>query len=272
MSGTERVALDSLSTIELLERTEEIALRDPSGDSEQRWNHVVALHRRTDVAIFERAAAWCGSEQPLLRALGADVLGQLGCLDSHPFAAASTPILLARLADAEPAVLASALLGLAHLGTGDLQPILSLAAHRSGHVRYAVAYCLGARDEPEARAALVTLSADEDPKVRDWATFGLGSLSEVDSSEIRAALAARLHDDDLDARAEAIIGLARRGDERAILAIQRELDRDEVGSLVIDAATELPRRSFLPGLEALLEMNPEDAQILVAIERCRAAR
>ncbi len=81
----------------------------------------------------------------------------------------------------------------------------------------------------EALNALIELSADADAKVRDWATFALGTLAEADSPALRDALAARLDDADEDTRMEAVHGLALRGDERAE-APARDLlaDRDHV--------------------------------------------
>ena len=60
--------------------------------------------------------------------------------------------------------------------------------------------------------ALIELSADPEPGVRDWATFALGTLAPQDTPALRDALAARLDDPDDDTRLEAVHGLALRGD------------------------------------------------------------
>jgi|RhiMetdeSRZDD1v2_1073273.scaffolds.fasta_scaffold80101_2 hypothetical protein len=49
---------------------------------------------------------------------------------------------------------------------------------------------------------LIELSRDVEPGARDWATFGLGTYSKIDSPEIRAALLARLADEDDETRGE----------------------------------------------------------------------
>jgi HEAT repeat protein len=97
---------------------------------------------------------------------------------------------------------------LGHMGdVRGLPAVLRHAAHPSEEVRLSVAFAipLVAGDPPAAEAieALIQLSADPDPDVRDWATFGLGSQFEDDTNAIRDALAARLADEKGDAPGEA---------------------------------------------------------------------
>jgi HEAT repeat protein len=125
------------------------------------------------------------------------------------------------------------------------------------------------RDELPAQRLLIELSADSAEAVRDWATFGLGTCCLSDSPEIRAALVERLEDTDDQTRGEAIFGLAKRKDPRALPAIARELARDEVSGLAIEAAEKMPDQRFLPALEALLRSSPEDEDIIEAIAACR---
>ena len=65
--------------------------------------------------------------------------------------------------------------------------------------------------------------SDEDGDVRDWATFGIGQQDDTDDETTREALFARVEDEHSDARMEAIIGLARRHDERVRSHLMREL-------------------------------------------------
>ncbi len=64
----------------------------------------------------------------------------------------------------------------------------------------------------DAVDVLAVLSRDPDTDVRGWATFGLGSMIDRDTAQVRAALIARLDDPDADTRGEALVGLAARGD------------------------------------------------------------
>lgn len=253
----------------LLEQVLAAARRDPSREADERWELLRELHRRGDETTRDAALEWCASPEPLVRCLGADVLGQLGFAEGFPHARESEPVLMALLQDPDETVLACAMVALAHLDAGDVAAIARHAGHPSAEVREAVAFCLADRQEAVARQALVTLSADEDTDVRNWATFGLGT--ETDSPEIREALAARLSDPDEEVRGEAMRGLAARGDVRAIPAILEEIEQDQVMDIAIEAAALLPDRRFVPALEELLEQFPESADLKIAVERCRDA-
>jgi HEAT repeat protein len=124
------------------------------------------------------------------------------------------------------------------------------------------------QEDSHLTVPVIALSCDEDSNVRDWATFGLGSIIDIDSTAIREALLARLKDDDDETRIEAIEGLALRGDARVVPVILREFDDDIA-----------PEQSFLPSerlIEALQKMaNDENyegdkSELRQAIEQCEA--
>lgn len=279
--------LTTLPTPELLECVLRLAAEDPTGQSDKRWDVVLVLHTRAEPLVYQRAAEWCASDQPFERMLGADILAQLGATTKvvarrrRPFARQSTPILEGLLADADPLVVSSALFALGHLSRGDTSKIAALAAHSSADVRHAVAVALGGRDELPALQALILLAADNDEDVRNWATFGLGARCDADSPEIRAVLVSRLSDGNPEIRGEAMVGLARRGDQRAIGPVLDALSETEVpvlsgseraGMLAVEAAEHLGSPGFVPSLERLHEAVPEDDGIRRALRRCREQR
>ncbi len=127
-------------------------------------------------------------------------------------------------------------------------------------VRYAVAVALGGVETPPAISALLTLSDDRDDEVRDWATFGLGQLSEEDSNEIRDVLANNLADGDPDVRYEAAIGLGRRRDNRAakfiidmLRADPEDLFAREAAAILLNTkdAEKTPSSDIIQALKAL---------------------
>jgi HEAT repeat protein len=198
------------------------ALARAAEEEDAYWDCVSELHTRVDEHTFRIADVLCDSFATGERCLGADVLGQLGAVEGQtaaegPFASASGRVLLRLLEDDEPAVLSSAAIGLGHLrDERSIHRLIALAPHGSAEVRRAVVHGLMGYDDDRAVRALVALSADADASVRDWATFALGVQIDRDTPELRDALAARLEDRDADTRDEAIRGLARRGDPRAI--------------------------------------------------------
>lgn len=170
-----------------------------------------------------------------------------------------------------------------------LPGILRHAAYPSPDVRMAVAAalpgCMGAGAENDAGHAalidaalstLIALARDEDADVRDWATFGLGSQLDVDTSAVREALADRLDDPEGDIAGEALVGLARRRDPRALPRILAWLD-GEPGNLIVEAAEELAAPECLPALLRLKERGwqaevPSDvAKLHDAIAACSGA-
>jgi HEAT repeat protein len=199
------------------------ALARAAQDEDAYWLAVSELHRRPEERTFKLASVLCDSFAAGERCLGADVLGQLGAVNGATpaeteFAGPSGEVLLRLLSeDDEPAVLAAAAVGLGHLRTVEsIDALVGLAAHGSPEVRRGAVHGLMGYDDDRAVDALVTLSADADGDVRDWATFSLGVQIDRDTPEVRDALAARLDDAHGDVSAEAIRGLARRRDSRAL--------------------------------------------------------
>ena len=259
---------DALATTDVLEHANTLA-RIRERDDESRWAAVAVLQRRPGRAVFEQAIAWCASVEPRLRALGANILAQLGAPDC-PFAAESTPTLSALLSDHDEDVVVEALHALGHLRTGSTSVLTVFARHPSARLRRAVTHALGWRAEPEAIDALQRLTTDDDAEIRDWATFGLGTLSEQDSTEIRDTLVARLTDEDTDVRCEALVGLARRHDLRAINAIAAELASSDVRPLAIEAAELMPSPVFVELLRAIVRSSPT-LDVYRALDRCEAS-
>jgi HEAT repeat protein len=200
-------------------------------DSHERWDHVRRLHERGDSVTFLAAAALLDSPERSRRVLSADVLAQLGAArhipaGERPFTRQTVELLLARLEkEDDPEVLASIAHAFGHLNDSRAAPALrALSHHADDEVRFAVVFGLSGLDDDVAVETLIELSADSDSDVRDWATFGIGSQIDRDDPPVRAALAARLDDPDIDAREEAIRGLAQRGDVRVIPALIHGLD------------------------------------------------
>ncbi len=185
-------------------------------ENEEDATFVIILQFRGTQDVFDAAARLCQSPVARERGIGVWILGQLG-VQPPTFVTESVDLLLAML-ETEPdtEVLENIVVALGQRGDPRaIEPLVGLRSHPNAYVRYGVALGLQNYDDPRAIDALIQLSADVDSNVRDWATFGLGSIQDVDTPEVREALFARLQDDDEQVRAEAVTGLARRGDPRA---------------------------------------------------------
>ena len=230
--------------------TEQLIRAALAADEDGRWELIPVLQDRGDDPDVLRAGqVLCGSADARERELGVDMLAQ-GQRGRKSFQAEVVATLLALLADeTEPRVLASLGFALGHRRDARaIEPLVRLGQHPDPDVRFAVVHGLSGYEDERAIAALIELSRDLDDDVRDWATFGLGSLVALDTPALRDALAARLSDPDDDTRGEALVGLARRRDPRAIEPLLRELaDPDPLG-YALDAAEELPHPAVAEAL------------------------
>jgi len=230
-----------------------------AGDDEDgRWELVSRLHLHGGRPALDAAARLARDAEPAHRELAADVLGQLGAAEGRspadgPFQDAAQPLLLDMLrTEEDPGVLQSIAVGLGHIGDERcVAPLARLRAHPAAQVREGVVFGMLGRPEPAALATLISLSADPEPWVRDWATFGLARQTDQDFPQLREALAARLADDDPDTRAEAIHGLAVRGDPRAVRPLLQVLQgaRDgDIDFILIEALHALADATVDPRL------------------------
>jgi HEAT repeat protein len=213
-------------------------------DDDAPWAAVHELQQLGTREVFDRAAEWCASTEPLKRARGADVLAQLGQTFEHRsntypedcFAVVSSLV----EAEKESEPLSSAIFALGHIGDPRAVPLLvRYQTHSDAEIRFALAFAMG-NFSGEATAAdiLVNLSRDEDEDVRDWATFGIGALG-VDSRAIRDALIERLEDSFEDVRYEAIVCLAWLKDERVLPSLLTALGQTNVPDIIVEAAIEM---------------------------------
>ena len=150
--------------------------------------------------------------------------------------------------------------------------VLSQAGHPATEVRLAVAQSLHFPDEPALKSAVVDalkqLCADSSGDVREWATFTLGSNADIDSTDIRSVLADRLDDPVAEVREEALKGLARRHDSRAVEAVRAGLGSDQTGVATFEAAHLLADPSLFSLLVEWSTNRPDDEEIQAAAMAC----
>lgn len=231
-------------------------------DQDVRQEFVSELHRRESPETFGAGRALMDSDDPERRRLAAEVLAQIGAFlgrttEQRRFRPAAVPVLLRALErETDPDALAAIVVALGHLWDDRaVGPVAALRRHEDQEVREAVAFTMTWFETLAAADSLIELSEDEDEAVRSWATFGLGQEERVkadgvDAGRVRAALLARLGDEDEGTQAEAVMGLARAGDPVALdpivtLLAQADPEADRVqleeAAMLLAAATGDPR-------------------------------
>jgi HEAT repeat protein len=239
-------------------------------DEHVRWSAVSALRWRGSAEVLQRAVNLCRSFCVVERELGADILGQLD-VSEQPLRERRLAVLLRMLeAERQPRVLCAVLSAIGHQSAVEaIKPASRLTSHVEADVRFAVVMALMGQEHPVAVASLIDLTRDQNSDVRDWATFALGTQLQLDTPEIRDALAARLFDQDDDTRCEALVGLARRGDERVIGPLQKALSSAEPWSLEIEAAESIADARLYPALIAVRDRRESpDEPLEDAIRAC----
>lgn len=209
------------------------AISDPDLRFEQ-LAEVVKADPAVTAALGSRLLAEADGRR---RALGADLVGQATSVDAD-LGEPAVRLLLPQLeVEQDPGAIESIITALGHVGDpAAIAAVMARANHVNEDVRFAVAYTLPILGlTNDSLATMRELTRDPDSDVRDWATFGLAQ-SDSDDAATRQALFARIHDLDDDTRAEAMYGLAKRGDERVRDPLRLELEREDVGSLFVEAA------------------------------------
>ncbi len=243
-------------------------------DEDCRWDLIGGIVGECPDDVLEMCQRLLRDRTGRERTLGADILGRLVGVDAGARPAALAALLTALSSESDACATASMVAALGHVGSLEaLNQIVPLAGNSDAGVRLAVAFAVATLSpQPlshDVRFALIKLSGDSEPEVRDWATFGLGTLSSDDGPDVRAALLARADDPYHATRAEALFGLAVRRDPRAVPHLIRALESPTVVGLELDAAAEARDPRLLPALWALQRAGLADAvRVRRAIDRC----
>ena len=229
------------------------------------------LWLNTEDQVFDQAVRWCSSTDADDRCFGACVLGGLAEWEHSPYYETSISTLRQLFDDVDEVVLAAAINALGSMSAYDaLVDALRFGTHPSGFVRSRLAMALSGHEHPDAIATLISLTRDPVDDVRESATFALASQIDICSAEICQALYDRTDESDEDIRDQALVGLARCGDRRAVPLIEQALASEHVSSWVIEAAARAHTPELVMHLEKLEDRwraNPDLMQL--ALISCR---
>ena len=226
------------------------------------WENISELRRRPNEEVFDKAYELAKSTIDKQKIIGLDVLQQLG-FDPRYNKEQTVALHFELLEKTQPdQVLISILHGIGHNNEGlsdqQVSKLIEFHQVKNLNVKHALIAALSGIENTKAINVLIEFTQDETSSIRNWATFGLGSLIESDNIAIRNALWNRVNDTDFDTKSEAIVGLANRKDKRIKDIIISELEEGNYGTLLFEAILTLNDPIFLPPLQNCLEIAKKD--------------
>ncbi len=217
-----------------------------------RWGTIRILRSRPSQNLFEKCVELINSNDQKKKIIGIDILAQLG-KDKRPFRKKTLKIYFELLnSETNVNVLFSILSGISfnekELNKKQINQICSFQNSNSDLIKQGIVNALGFIEDEKAIDVLIKFSKDKANHIRSWATFYIGQV-DFDNESIREALWNRINDKHQETRMEAIIGLAKRKDNRVLEIINQELTKDDFGSMLFEAILETENKDFIPILQ-----------------------
>lgn len=229
-------------------------------DDDIYMEYIWELRKRGNDEVLKMAKNLAYSKDPVYRDIAGSILSQIA-YKSKSFNGESRHLLGKLLNDPHEDVVTSAIYGLGHRPClrycNKLASLVTVST--SLQMREALSFSLGHCRSEKAIDALIRLTHDENFDVRNWATFELAQINDINSQKIRDALYEKLHDSESEVRGEALLGLALRKDERVKEAIIEDLQREFYGSWILTAIVEMPDARYKQYFEKyIVTLNEED--------------
>jgi len=213
-------------------------------DDNAYMEYIHAIRKRANTQTLEIVRSMVYSKDHIKRDMAASILSQIA-YPSKSFKGEAVYLLGRLLDDKHKDVITSAIYGFGHRRcTRFANKIASLGNTESLQIKEALSFTLGWYENQESIYTLIRLMQDENDDVRNWATFSLAQINESNTQTIRDALFHNLSDQVLEIRGEALLGLARRKDERVKDAILDDLQKPFYGSWIFDAIMEMPDKRY----------------------------
>lgn len=266
MSDTRRNRDNYLSDPRETEELFAIAMHDV--DSDEASDAIITLRYRASRDVLQESISLCQSQNSDYRILGVRILGHLG-FEDRPFLDERGAQLIDMLEDeGNTNVISEIGVALGHMSYArGIPPLVRHMHHVDSDVRHAVVFGLLSHEDSQAIATLIELMNDEDDEVCDWATFGIGSLVETDTPQIREALLKNTNHSNEMVQFEAIVGLANRRDPRAVDLMIRDFSQCDPSVQYLEAAEEMADERLFPHVLRLREVDPDDEAYQEAVER-----
>lgn len=230
-----------------------------------RWDNIRVLRKRPSKELFFKCVEFTKSKDSKTRIIGIDILAQMG-VTPRPFLKQTLKLYYDLLnSESDPEVLKSLLYAIGHnndkLKKTQIEKLCTFSGNNNKWVKEGLVFSLLGVDNLNAIETLIKLSTDKKNNIRNWATFGIGTQIARDNKNIKEALWNRINDKHQETKLEAIVGLAKRKDNRVNEIIKRELLDGEYGILLFEAIIETGDKQFLPLLRQNLKAIKEDTTI-----------
>ncbi len=240
------------------------------------WKNISELRTRATEDVYDQAYKLANSEIDKKKIIGIDVLAQLG-FDPRIRQKETVDLYFELLENRQnDDVLFAIFFGISHnnenLTKNQVLKLIEFKNSENNDVRYSLVSALSGIEHPKAIETLIELSEDRYSSIRNWATFGIGTLSEENNDRIINALWKRTKDKHQETKLEAIIGLANRKEVAVKEQIISELKDGKYTTLLFDAIVELNDKEFIPYLESELNSAKKDCktnkQWLAELKEC----
>jgi hypothetical protein len=240
------------------------------------WNNISELRKRANNDVFNQAYVFAKSKINKKKIIGIDVLAQLG-FDPRLRQKETIKLYFNLLEENQnDDVLFSLFFGISHnnekLTNNQVLQLIKFKNSKNNDIRYSLVSAISGVDNPKAIETLIELSEDNYSSIRNWATFGIGTLCEQNNDLIVKALWNRIKDKHQETKLEAIVGLANRKQVAVKEQIIEELKSGEYGTLLFDAIETLKDKDFIPHLENNLKSAKNDSGIkeewIVDLKQC----
>mgnify|MGYP005992427999 CR=1 FL=1 len=229
------------------------------------WNNISELRKRATEEIYDQAYELAKSQNDKNKIIGIDVLAQLG-FEPRIWQQKTVALYFKLLENGQnDDVLFSLLFGISHnnenLTEKQVVKLTELKNSKNKDIRYSLVHALSTIENPKAIETLIELSEDTFSSIRNWATFGIGTLIAKNDDQILNALWKRTKDKHQETKLEAIVALANRNEIEVKAQIIAELKNGEYGTLLFDAINTLKDKDFIPYLESNLKSAKKDSGI-----------
>jgi HEAT repeat protein len=236
-----------------------------------RWDNITILRKRPSEELFYTCVELTKSKDPKIRSIGIDVLAQMG-LTPRPFLKQTLQLYFDLLkSETDSEVLMSLLYSIGHnndkLSKTQIEKLCAFSNNENNCVKEGLVSALLGINNLTAIETLIILSSDTLSRIRNWATFGLGTQIERNNKNIREALWNRVNDKHQETKLEAIVGLAKRKVIPINEIIKRELHAGEFGTLLFEAIIETGNKEFLPLLRQEVKSIKDDAKVNAELKK-----